>query len=51
MKAPSVACTELGDYLEKVRLGSGDMPSFPALSDLDIGAVEAWVFSTFCTNP
>jgi len=47
---PSVRCTELGDYLEKVRQGSDEMPSFPALSDADVGALQAWAFS-YCVEP
>jgi mono/diheme cytochrome c family protein len=51
VRGPGIRCTGLGDYLEKVREGDGEMPSFPALDDGDVGAIRAWVFDGFCTNP
>jgi mono/diheme cytochrome c family protein len=49
-RGPNIACTELGDYMEKVQRGDDDMPAFPALSRADITALYGWVHASFCAD-
>ena len=45
-----IACTESGDFQEKVSSGGDGMPAFPALTPGDVSAIVDWVRGTFCSG-
>ncbi len=47
-RGPDIHCTGRNDFLEKVRNGEDEMPSFPALSTPDIDAMVNYVRGAFC---